>query len=174
MRIRFAACLLAVALVASGGCGLGVDLEKALEVTDVSSGWYDFGLVGGLNKMVPQVSFRLKNVAEKPLTQIQLIVSFWPDGADGELDSKNVDGIGRAAVAPRGASCSPTASSRISPPRSSRSGMARSSGWASSRSSAASCRTSRPPRGRCHPCSKFRRTRIKKSGARGISARAAR
>ncbi|HWB28984.1 MAG TPA: hypothetical protein VG736_00675 [Vicinamibacterales bacterium] len=103
MRIRFAACLLAVALVASGGCGLGVDLEKALEVTDVSSGWYDFGLVGGLNKMVPQVSFRLKNVAEKPLTQIQLIVSFWPDGADGELDSKNVDGIGRAAVAPGGA-----------------------------------------------------------------------
>jgi hypothetical protein len=100
MRIRFAACLLAVALVTSGGCGLGVDLEKALAVTDVSSGWYDFGLVDGLNKMVPQVSFRLKNVAEKPLTQIQLIVSFWPDGADGELDSKNVDGIGRTAVAP--------------------------------------------------------------------------
>jgi hypothetical protein len=100
MRTRFAACLLAAALVASGGCGLGVNLESALTVTEVSSGWYDFGLVGGLNKMVPQVSFRLKNVAEKPLTQIQLIVSFWQDGADGELDSKNVDGIGRAAVAP--------------------------------------------------------------------------
>ena len=85
MRTRFAACLLAVALVASGGCGLGVDLEKALSVTDVTSGWYDFGLVGGLNKMVPQVSFRLKNVAEKPITQVQLIVSFWQDGADGEL-----------------------------------------------------------------------------------------
>ncbi|HVW04318.1 MAG TPA: hypothetical protein VHB78_04880 [Vicinamibacterales bacterium] len=100
MRTRFAACLLAVALVASGGCGLGVDLEKALSVTDVTSGWYDFGLVGGLNKMVPQVSFRLKNVAEKPITQVQLIVSFWQDGADGELDSKNVDGIGSTAVTP--------------------------------------------------------------------------
>ncbi len=102
MRTRLAACLLVAALVASGGCGLGVDLEKALTVTDVSSGWYDFGLVGGLNKMVPQVSFRLKNVAPKPLNQVQLIVSFWQDGADGDLDSKNIDGIGSAAVAPGG------------------------------------------------------------------------
>jgi hypothetical protein len=100
MRTSFAACLLVAALVVGGGCGLGVDLDKALTVTDVSSGWYDFGLVGGLNKMVPQVSFRLKNVASKPLNQVQLIVSFWPDGADGDLDSKNVDGIGGTSVAP--------------------------------------------------------------------------
>jgi hypothetical protein len=84
----------------STGCGPQIDLGHALTVTDVLSGWYDFGVVGGLNKLVPSVSFRLKNVGTAPIDEVDMTVSFWVEGSDGELDSKEVAGIGRQAVAP--------------------------------------------------------------------------
>ena len=34
---------------------------EALEVTDVSTGWYDAGVVDGKNKLVPSLTFRLRN-----------------------------------------------------------------------------------------------------------------
>jgi len=106
MTRRSVGILLAAILFSSASCGPRVDLSTALTVTDVFSGYYDFGIVNGLNKLVPSISFRLKNGASVPLTQIQLIVSFWPKGADGDLDSKEVTGIGSTAVAP-GASSDP-------------------------------------------------------------------
>lgn len=98
--------LLAALLFSSASCGPRIDLSTAVVVTDVFSGYYDFGIVNGLNKLVPSISFRLKNAASAPLTQVQLIVSFWPNGGDNELDSKEVTGIGGTAVAP-GASSDP-------------------------------------------------------------------
>lgn len=106
MTRRTVGLLLAGILCSSISCGPRVDLATALTVTDVFSGYYDFGIVNGLNKLVPSISFRLKNAAAAPLTQVQLIVSFWPKGADGDLDSKEVTGIGGTAVAP-GASSDP-------------------------------------------------------------------
>jgi len=104
MTRRTVGILLAAILFSSVSCGPRVDLATALSVTDVFSGYYDFGIVNGLNKLVPSISFRLKNAATSPLTQVQLIVSFWQKGADGELDSKEVTGIGGTAVAPGGTS----------------------------------------------------------------------
>jgi hypothetical protein len=106
MTRRLFGVLLAVLLFSSVSCGPRVDLATALNVTDVFSGYYDFGIVNGLNKLVPSISFRLKNASSTPLTQVQLIVSFWQNGADGELDSKEITGIGGTAVAP-GASTDP-------------------------------------------------------------------
>jgi hypothetical protein len=96
--------VLSLSLLTGAGCGPKVDLATAVQITDVFSGWYDFGLENGLNKLVPSLSFRLKNAGTTPLSQIQLLVSFWQDGADGESDSKDVAGIGAAAVAPGGTS----------------------------------------------------------------------
>jgi hypothetical protein len=96
-------------LVSAGlaGCGPRIDLRTAVSVTDMFSGWYDFGVVqGGDNKLVPSITFRLKNTASTPLTHIQLTVSFWPQDADGEIDSMEVEGIGSQALAP-GASTDP-------------------------------------------------------------------
>jgi hypothetical protein len=53
-----------------------------------------------LNKLVPSISFRLKNTGEHPINYVQMTVSFWPSGADGELDSREVPGIGANEVAP--------------------------------------------------------------------------
>src|SRR5688500_1741122 len=39
-----------------------VELSKQLTVTDVTTGWFDAGVVeGNKNKLVPTISFRLKN-----------------------------------------------------------------------------------------------------------------
>ncbi len=96
--------LLALAAFASA-CGPSVDLAN-LKVTDVFSGWYDYGVVNNLNKLVPSISFRLQNTGPVPADEVDLTVSFWTDGADGEWDAKEVAGIGDKAVAP-GASTDP-------------------------------------------------------------------
>jgi hypothetical protein len=58
------------------GCGPSVDLTQALEITDVSSGWLDAGIVGGQNKLVPSISFRLKNVSTETLPSLQVNAVF--------------------------------------------------------------------------------------------------
>lgn len=62
-------------------------------MTDVASGWYDAGPQNGRTKLVPSVTFRVKNVGTLPVDDVQLLVSFWPSGADGEVDSKEVTAI---------------------------------------------------------------------------------
>ena len=44
-------------------CGPTVDLTKGLEVEIVTSGWFDVGIVNGQNKLVPSVTFTLKNLS---------------------------------------------------------------------------------------------------------------
>lgn len=89
----FGLTVLSALLAATSGCSPRVDLEKALNVSDVFSGWYDFGLVDGLNKLVPSISFKLQNVSDADVNRVDLLVSFWPVGADGEVDSKQVAAI---------------------------------------------------------------------------------
>lgn len=93
----------ALVLSLSGiGCSQ-VDLSKALTVTDIFSGWYFAGVVDGLNKMVPSVTFKLSNVGDEPIGRVQLLVSFWQTGSDGEIDSKQIEGIGAIDLAPASA-----------------------------------------------------------------------
>jgi hypothetical protein len=88
-----------------------IDLKTALEVTDVTGGWYDTGIVSsgnakGETKMVPSITFRLRNKGTVPVNDVQLMVSFWRDGTDGEWDSALVRGIGNTDLQP-GASTDP-------------------------------------------------------------------
>jgi hypothetical protein len=85
--------------VAAAACGPQINLAK-LTPTEVSSGWYDDGVKDGLNYLKPSISFRLQNTDTVPATEVQLTVSFWQDGADGENDSLEVVGIGSDALAP--------------------------------------------------------------------------
>ena len=91
------AIVLAVLLAGAAGCGPQLDLAK-LEATDVFTGYYDNGIKSGLNHLVPSISFRLKNNDTAPASEVQLTVSFWRDGDDGELDSLEVAGIGSEPV----------------------------------------------------------------------------
>ena len=69
---------LLLAALASAFCGGGpaVDLTKALQVQEVQSGWYDAGISGGQNKLVPSLSFKLTNVSDRPLVTLQVNAVF--------------------------------------------------------------------------------------------------
>ena len=65
--------LLAVFLAA---CSPSVDIKEAVEVADVSSGWYDAGIVDGKNKVVPSVTFKLRKKPDADLSGVALNVAF--------------------------------------------------------------------------------------------------
>ena len=58
------------------GCSRGVDPITALEATDVVTGWYDDGIVEGKNKLVPSVSFKLRNKSDGEVRSVQVNAIF--------------------------------------------------------------------------------------------------
>ena len=95
--------VVSLALVASASCGQRVDLS-ALAVTETFTGWYDNGIKDGKNHLVPSLSFRLQNNGQIPAAYVQLTVSFWLKGDDGEYDGREVTGIGGTPIPPGGTS----------------------------------------------------------------------
>ncbi len=94
-------CLLAV--VGPSACASRtVDLPKALLVTDVSTGYFDAGIVeGNKNKIVPTISVRLKNIGSEPVSSVQLIAKFSRIGEVEEWGSAPyVVAIGAEGLAP--------------------------------------------------------------------------
>jgi hypothetical protein len=74
MRMLSRTLLAGVLLVAA--CGRPVDLKQALQVTDVTAGYHDAGIVDGKNKLVPSITFRLKKSTTDDLRPLALNVSF--------------------------------------------------------------------------------------------------
>lgn len=60
---------LACVVVAVGvaGCAAPADLRQAVVLDGITTGWFDAGIVDGKNKLVPSVSFRLKNTGSTAL-----------------------------------------------------------------------------------------------------------
>jgi hypothetical protein len=68
-----------VALVAGllcSGCGHQFDVEKAVKITDVHTGWYDAGIQDGKNKLVPSITLKLQNVSAEPVESVQVNAIF--------------------------------------------------------------------------------------------------
>jgi len=63
-------------MLCAAACGPRVDLAKALAPESVVTGWVDGGTVGGNNKIVPAVTFRLKNVSNETLGSVQVNAVF--------------------------------------------------------------------------------------------------
>ena len=87
-------------LLASGACGPSVDLTKGLQILDVSTGWYDAGIADGQNKLVPFVSFKLKNVSERKLVTLQVNALFRRLGEKDEWGSGFLTAAGSDGPAP--------------------------------------------------------------------------
>lgn len=92
-------------LVSAAACHR-VDLATAVEITDVFTGWYDSGIKDGKNYLVPSITFQLKNKTPDKIRGVQVTVSFWRDGDDGEWESVLVGGVGGMQV-PGGGSTDP-------------------------------------------------------------------
>lgn len=59
-----------------GGCRRYVDLVAALEPVDVTTGWFDAGIVDGKNKLVPSITLQLRNRSSEPLRSVQINAIF--------------------------------------------------------------------------------------------------
>ena len=76
--MRIPAALVAFLIPAGllAGCSKPVDLKQALQVTDVVTGYHDAGVVGGKNKIVPSITFRLKKNTDDSLRPLSLNIAF--------------------------------------------------------------------------------------------------
>jgi hypothetical protein len=79
MRVpaRGLAAVLVFALLVSACGGPPVDLKQGLQIDVVATGWYDAGIVDGKNKLVPTVSFTIKNLSDQNLVSLQMMASFF-------------------------------------------------------------------------------------------------
>lgn len=97
---------LAFALLGSGCAGPTVDLTKGLQIDVVDTGWFDAGIVDGKNKLVPIVSFTVKNVSDQRLVSFQMMASFFrvtdtsSEWGNGLLNVAGSDGLAPGATTP--------------------------------------------------------------------------
>jgi hypothetical protein len=103
-RIACRLLLIAAPLLAAA-CGPTVDLSTALRVQDVATGWLDAGIVEGKNKLVPSVSFVLRNTSDQKLPSLQVNALFRrvqenDEWGSGFVTVNGSDGLGPGANTP--------------------------------------------------------------------------
>ncbi|MCU0250506.1 MAG: hypothetical protein MUE61_09875 [Vicinamibacterales bacterium] len=108
MNITFArasaAAVLVLSLVAAGCGSPDVDIAKAVKVGDVTTGWFDVGIVDGQNKLVPTAVFTVTNTGTETLSGLQVFTVFRFIGETEELGSGVVVLRGSDALAPNATS----------------------------------------------------------------------
>jgi len=90
----------ALASLLASGCGTSIDLRQALRVDGVSTGWLNAGSSGGLNKLVPTVSFTLTNISGEPLPLLQVNAVFRRAGEEVEWGARFASAPDRKGLAP--------------------------------------------------------------------------
>jgi hypothetical protein len=68
--------LIGLSILSAAACSPPVDLTKGLQINVTSTGWFDAGIVEGKNKLVPSLSFTLKNISDETLRTLQVNVVF--------------------------------------------------------------------------------------------------
>jgi hypothetical protein len=102
MRALRSFALIAGFIAAACG-GPPIDLTKSLQIDVVETGWYDAGIVGGQNKLVPAARITVKNNSDQKLVQLQ-INSLFRHGNDAEewgsafLTAAGSDGLAPGAT----------------------------------------------------------------------------
>jgi hypothetical protein len=89
-----------VTLAAPGCRGQTIDLKQSIQILDPSTGWFDAGIERGKNKLVPSVTFRLRNVGTAPVRGVQLNSVFRVIGDQQELGSTYVRAVADAPLEP--------------------------------------------------------------------------
>jgi hypothetical protein len=95
----------AVLALGAAGCGVpDVDVAKVVKVGDVTTGWFDVGIVDGQNKLVPTAVFTVTNTGTETLAGLQVFTVFRFIGENEELGSGLVALRGKDALAPNATS----------------------------------------------------------------------
>ncbi len=90
----------AALVVAAAGCSPNVDLAQALQITVVDTGWFDAGIVNGQNKLVPSITFKVKNVSDQKLVSLQINALFRRVTEKDEWGANLLSVAGSSGVAP--------------------------------------------------------------------------
>jgi hypothetical protein len=95
------ALIVSASLLLLGGCAQRVDVAEVLELRDVTTGWYDAGIVeDGKNKLVPSISLRLHNASDREVSSLQVNAVFRRVGEEEEWGSAFVRAVGQQGLAP--------------------------------------------------------------------------
>jgi hypothetical protein len=101
----------AVATFVASASSPTVDLTTSLRVQIMSSGWFDIGMIDGRRKVVPAISFTLKNLSDRSLGTLQVNAVFYRLGAKAGWDKEGWGTAFATAVGSRG--LTPAATTRI-------------------------------------------------------------
>ena len=82
------------------GCTRTREVEKDLKLTDVSTGWYDVGVVNGQNKIVPSITLQLENISKEDISRVQINAIFRRVGEEQAWGEHFVRAIGADGLAP--------------------------------------------------------------------------
>ncbi len=91
---------LVAAVALSAACAPPVDLSTALRIEVLSTGWFDAGIVNGQNKLVPSITFRVRNASDRTLVSLQINAIFRRVGEKDEWGSGFVTAAGSSGLAP--------------------------------------------------------------------------
>jgi hypothetical protein len=90
-----------VALITFPGCGAAdIDVATSIKIGNITSGWFDAGIVDGKNKLVPSASFTVTNTSQVPLSALQIYSVFRFVGETEELGTALVILHGADALGP--------------------------------------------------------------------------
>lgn len=97
--------VLLVGLLVSSGCGAAkIDVATSITVGNMTTGWFDAGIVDGKNKLVPSASFTITNGSGARISGLQVFSVFRLVGDTEELGSSLVVLRGEQALAPSSSS----------------------------------------------------------------------
>lgn len=103
MRGSRGATFLVVFALVVPACGARVDPRRDLAVEAVTTGWFDVGVVEGRkNKLVPTVSFRLKNASSASIDTVQVNAVFRRAGEQEAWDTTFARAVGADGLASGG------------------------------------------------------------------------
>jgi hypothetical protein len=105
--------LVVLTLTLAAACGRDIDLATSLQVDAVSTGWFDAGIVDGKKKLVPVVSFTLKNASGQKLPVLQVNASFRRVGDPDEWGNAYLAAAGSGGLAPGAATGAITLRSQL-------------------------------------------------------------
>jgi hypothetical protein len=98
---RWFVLILCLALASSPACSRYADLKQAARITDVTTGWFDAGVTpDGKNKLVPSISFHVRNAGDRPLGSVQMNLLFKRVTDKEEWTTSFVRGVGPQGLAP--------------------------------------------------------------------------
>jgi hypothetical protein len=99
-RLLVLASVTVAALPLAGCSGPPPDLAAVLKVGNVTTGWFDAGVVDGKNKLVPSASFSITNTSDRTLDALQIYTVFRFLNETEELGSSLVVLRGKEALGP--------------------------------------------------------------------------